>query len=58
MPTCRNCGEHVTAQFAKVFGDNQDTVSKCIQCVPNASLDDTTGETSRQKIDSWHHPAG
>ena len=40
MPVCRNCGEHVTVQFARVFGDNSDTVEKCIACAPNAELDE------------------
>lgn len=40
MPECRNCGSHVTVQFARVFGDNADTVHNCMECVPNAELDD------------------
>lgn len=44
MPVCRNCGEHVTVQFARVFGDNTDTVEKCIACSRNAELDEAPSE--------------
>jgi hypothetical protein len=29
---CRNCGGHVTADFARVFGDNQNRVDSCPVC--------------------------
>nr|WP_141466633.1 hypothetical protein [Salinadaptatus halalkaliphilus] len=29
---CRNCGEHVTQQFARVFGDNGNIVHGCPAC--------------------------
>lgn len=29
---CRNCGRHVTPQFARVFGDNSDVVHGCVHC--------------------------
>lgn len=29
---CRNCGTHVTQQFARVFGDNGDVVHGCPAC--------------------------
>ncbi|MCU4754156.1 hypothetical protein OB919_19595 [Halobacteria archaeon AArc-curdl1] len=29
---CRNCGTHVTQQFARVFGDNGDVVHGCPSC--------------------------
>jgi hypothetical protein len=54
MPVCRNCGEHVTVQFARVFGDNQDRVRKCIACVPNAELDELSNDENEDKaIDQW-----
>lgn len=56
MPTCRNCGEHVTVQFARVFGDNEDTVTKCIECVPNAALDETTDDYESEGTESWLSP--
>jgi transposase-like protein len=31
-PLCENCGRHVTRQFARVFGDNLDTVHGCLHC--------------------------
>ncbi|MFP8957104.1 hypothetical protein ACLI4Y_10270 [Natrialbaceae archaeon A-CW3] len=29
---CKNCGTHVTQQFARVFGDNGDVVHGCPSC--------------------------
>ena len=29
---CRNCGRHVTPQFARVFGDNENVVYGCVHC--------------------------
>jgi hypothetical protein len=29
---CRNCGAHVTDDFARVFGDNQNRVYGCHEC--------------------------
>lgn len=30
---CRNCGNHVTNDFARVFGDNDNIVHHCPSCV-------------------------
>lgn len=51
MPRCTNCGEHVTPQFARVFGDNEDVVRQCMDCVPNADLD---RHADRRRIDDEH----
>lgn len=29
---CRNCGNHVSVNFSRVFGDNQDRVDRCPSC--------------------------
>jgi len=29
---CRNCGTYVSSRFARVFGDNDDQVYRCIEC--------------------------
>ena len=29
---CNNCGEFVTRQFVRVFGDNADEVYGCLSC--------------------------
>lgn len=29
---CQRCGGHVTAQYARVFGDNDDIVHGCQEC--------------------------
>lgn len=33
MSKCLNCGSHVTEDFAKVFGDQDDDVFHCINCL-------------------------
>lgn len=38
MPSCRNCGAHVTDQFARVFGDNEDIVHTCMGCGTTSKL--------------------
>lgn len=47
MPRCTKCGTHVTVQFARVFGDNENTVRGCMACVPNAELGGGTDATDR-----------
>ncbi|WP_129116657.1 DUF7563 family protein [Halegenticoccus tardaugens] len=42
---CENCGRHVTRTFARVFGDNLDTVHGCIHCT-----------TSRERQTADHMP--
>ncbi len=32
MPHCQNCGGHVSRQFARVLGDNDDVVHGCPDC--------------------------
>lgn len=43
MPQCRNCDSHVTVQFARVFGNNEDVVHRCIDCAPYGTLEDEGG---------------
>jgi len=38
MPTCNNCGSFVTRDFARVFGDNQENVSACVECTTGRDL--------------------
>jgi len=33
MKDCQNCGNVVTDQFAKVYGDNSDTLQNCPDCI-------------------------
>lgn len=46
MPRCRNCDSHVTEQFARVFGDNEDSVHYCIDCTTNAHLHNGGGSSA------------
>lgn len=43
MPRCRNCETHVTEQFARVFGDNENDVYNCTDCTTNRDLYDGAG---------------
>lgn len=38
MPQCNQCGAFVTARFARVFGDNQDTLHGCRSCMSVGDL--------------------
>lgn len=58
MTQCRNCGAHVTAHFARVFGDNGDHVHGCLECIVNTKLhdggglssDDSSGSMAREDL--------
>ncbi|WP_432764896.1 DUF7563 family protein [Halobaculum halobium] len=47
MPECTTCGNHVTEQFTRVFGDNRNVVRRCIECSRAADLD-KSGETDER----------
>lgn len=32
MPACEGCGEHITGDFARVFGNNDGEVYVCMSC--------------------------
>ena len=36
--SCQNCGSHVTEQFARVFGTNDDAVHGCPDCSTGREL--------------------
>lgn len=40
---CRNCGTRVTADFARVFGDNQGRVFHCHECNGGTSFPGSRG---------------
>ncbi|KTG07800.1 hypothetical protein AUR64_02120 [Haloprofundus marisrubri] len=35
---CQNCAGHVTLQFRRVFGDREDVVHGCHECLTNQEL--------------------
>jgi predicted SprT family Zn-dependent metalloprotease len=45
MSQCKNCGEHVSERFRRVFGDEHGEVYACPNCSANAGI----GDTSRQR---------
>lgn len=43
MQQCNNCGGHVSEQFARVFGDNDDEVFACNDCTVLRELFEGSG---------------
>ena len=43
MPSCTNCGEFITPNFVRVFGDNENKVDGCPACLAATKICD--GET-------------
>lgn len=50
MAHCHNCDGHVSKQFTRVFGDNEDTVYGCRRCVDAVELFD--GVESRRSVEA------
>jgi hypothetical protein len=44
MPTCDNCGAHISDRFVRVFGDPNGKVHACIDCAATAGIAETTRE--------------
>lgn len=38
MPNCQQCGGHISQDFARVFGDNNDDVHACHGCTVQQDL--------------------
>ncbi len=38
MPTCHNCDNPISANFVRVFGDNDGYLEGCIHCLSSAEL--------------------
>lgn len=36
--TCRHCGAHVSARFARVFGNNDGQIYACLDCSTSREL--------------------
>lgn len=49
MPTCDRCGGFVTADFARVFGDNDDRLSGCLDCTPRERLADSAANSRQMR---------
>ncbi|SFR65703.1 hypothetical protein SAMN04487947_3179 [Halogeometricum rufum] len=45
MPKCNNCDTFVTPRFARVFGDNEDDIYGCRNCLSVTAL--VEGHASR-----------
>ncbi|EJN57478.1 DUF7563 family protein [Halogranum rubrum] len=46
MSECSDCGAFVTSRFARVFGDNEDNIYGCRNCLPVRAL--AEGQASRE----------
>ncbi len=46
MPVCTNCNSFVTHDFARVFGDNSETVAGCLECMAIGEF------VSRESVDA------
>lgn len=42
---CLNCGAHVSPDFLRVFGDNEDDVNGCVECMTLRRLTSHTRES-------------
>jgi hypothetical protein len=42
MPSCDNCGAHVTAKYVQIFGRNGQ-LAACLHCNPRRELSDGGG---------------
>lgn len=53
MPQCTTCGSHLTKDYLRVFGDNEDGVDSCVHCTASQraqgrrSIDDADDGSSR-----------
>lgn len=45
MPTCPNCEEVVSADFVRVFGDNDGRIDGCVHCLTSRDLTGSTDES-------------
>lgn len=41
MRTCHNCDAPISANFVRVFGDNDGTLEGCIHCLSSSELTGT-----------------
>lgn len=48
MTVCNECGNFVTADFARVFGDNADEVFGCLNCMTASEIYE--GKASRREL--------
>ncbi|WP_336359682.1 DUF7563 family protein [Haladaptatus sp. ZSTT2] len=49
MPECNTCGEFVSLDFARVFGNNANEVRACLDCSTRNALQG--GGPNRQRAD-------
>lgn len=44
MPTCDNCGSHISEKFERVFSDRSGGLRACPNCSPNAGIAESSQE--------------
>ena len=48
MPSCDNCGGHVSERFARVFADAAGKVHACPNCAANAGIGEVAKERAQR----------
>ncbi|WP_458189651.1 DUF7563 family protein [Haladaptatus sp. NG-WS-4] len=47
---CQNCGSFITSEFARVFGNNDDVVFGCLECMSATEV--RNGKARAETIDT------
>lgn len=50
MPECTTCGNHVTHEYVRVFGDNENSVDSCRNCRSSTRGRDADGGEADQVV--------
>lgn len=50
MPECTTCGSHVTHEYVRVFGDNENSIDSCRNCRASTPEPDATDEEHEQLV--------
>jgi hypothetical protein len=48
MPSCDNCGSHVSERFARVFADEHGEILACVNCSANAGIAEEAKRRAQQ----------
>jgi hypothetical protein len=57
MPHCNNCDAFVTRDFARVFGENDDEVYGCLDCVGATGVKNGAAKEGESRRSDLNHPA-
>jgi hypothetical protein len=57
MPKCRNCNAYVSKDFVRIFGDNDDEVYGCLECVGATAVKNGATKQGVSRRSDSNHPA-